>query len=175
MFWREHSYVAYSTTYAGYLTLCRKSAFWRRKKISCCMSSPFTPEEIYWIVILGYSVMRFNVKFPGKKRKYSPRLPKNFIIPDFLSFCVLMFFEIQSLVFHSIGLHAVGMDWPAGLCFAVILGGENTSFLFDCPTISVMCEFPGIMSIWFSSAMIYPAYRVEWLSHVLIQTKISLI
>ena len=35
MFWREHSYVAYSTTYVGYLTLHRKSAFWRRKKISC--------------------------------------------------------------------------------------------------------------------------------------------
>ena len=35
MFWREHSYVAYSTTYVGYLTLRRKSAFLCRKKISC--------------------------------------------------------------------------------------------------------------------------------------------
>ena len=35
MFWREHSYIAYSTTYIGYLTLRRKSAFLRRKKISC--------------------------------------------------------------------------------------------------------------------------------------------
>ena len=36
MFWREHSYVAFSTTYVGYLTLQRKSAYLRRKKISCC-------------------------------------------------------------------------------------------------------------------------------------------
>ena len=32
MFWREHSYVAFSTTYVGYLTLRRKSAYLRRKK-----------------------------------------------------------------------------------------------------------------------------------------------
>ena len=32
MFWREHSYVAYSTTYIGYLTLHRKSAYLHRKK-----------------------------------------------------------------------------------------------------------------------------------------------
>ena len=39
MFWREHSYVAYSTTYVAYLTLRRKSAYLRRKKISClCFS-----------------------------------------------------------------------------------------------------------------------------------------
>ena len=36
MFWREHSYIAFSTTYVGYLTLRRKSAlaYLRRKKIS---------------------------------------------------------------------------------------------------------------------------------------------
>ena len=33
MFWREHSYVAFSTTYIGYLTLRRKSAYLHRKKI----------------------------------------------------------------------------------------------------------------------------------------------
>ena len=38
MFWREHSYVAFSTTYVGYLTLRRKSAYLRRKKISCCQA-----------------------------------------------------------------------------------------------------------------------------------------
>ena len=36
MFWCEHSYVAYSTTYVGYSTLRRKSAFLCRKTISCC-------------------------------------------------------------------------------------------------------------------------------------------
>ena len=35
MFWCEHIYVAFSTTYVGYLTLRRKSAYLRRKKISC--------------------------------------------------------------------------------------------------------------------------------------------
>ena len=40
MFWREHSYVAYSTTYVGYLTLRRKSAFLRRKKTSCSRYRP---------------------------------------------------------------------------------------------------------------------------------------
>ena len=35
MFWCEHIYVAFSTIYVGYLTLCRKSAYLRRKKISC--------------------------------------------------------------------------------------------------------------------------------------------
>ena len=35
MFWREHSYVAFSTTYIGYLTLRRKSAYLRMQKISC--------------------------------------------------------------------------------------------------------------------------------------------
>ena len=34
MFWREHSYIAFSTTYVGYLTLRRKIAYLRRKKIS---------------------------------------------------------------------------------------------------------------------------------------------
>ena len=37
MFWSEHSYVAYSATYVGYLTLHRKSEFLLRKKISCCV------------------------------------------------------------------------------------------------------------------------------------------
>ena len=37
MFWREHSYVAFSTTYVGYLTLHRKSAYLRREKISCSL------------------------------------------------------------------------------------------------------------------------------------------
>ena len=37
MFWREHSFVEYSTTYVGYLTLRRKSVFLHRKKISCCI------------------------------------------------------------------------------------------------------------------------------------------
>ena len=32
MFWREHSYIAFSTTYVGYLTLRRKSAYLHRKK-----------------------------------------------------------------------------------------------------------------------------------------------
>ena len=32
MFWREHSYLAFSTTCVGYLTLRRKSAYLRRKK-----------------------------------------------------------------------------------------------------------------------------------------------
>ena len=35
MFWCEHIYVAFSTIYIGYLTLRRKSAYLRRKKISC--------------------------------------------------------------------------------------------------------------------------------------------
>ena len=35
MFWCEHIYVAFSTIYVGYLTLRRKSAYLRRKKISC--------------------------------------------------------------------------------------------------------------------------------------------
>ena len=34
MFWCEHIYVAFSTIYVGYLTLRRKSAYLRRKKIS---------------------------------------------------------------------------------------------------------------------------------------------
>ena len=33
MFWREHSYVAFSTTYVGCLTLRWKSAYLRRKKL----------------------------------------------------------------------------------------------------------------------------------------------
>ena len=37
MFWCEHIYVAFSTTYVGYLTLHRKSAYLRRKKISRCL------------------------------------------------------------------------------------------------------------------------------------------
>ena len=35
MFWCEHIYIAFSTIYVGYLTLRRKSAYLRRKKISC--------------------------------------------------------------------------------------------------------------------------------------------
>ena len=35
MFWSEHSYIEYSTTYVGCLTLRRNSAFLRRIKISC--------------------------------------------------------------------------------------------------------------------------------------------
>ena len=38
MFWCEHIYVAFSTIYVGYLTLRRKSAYLRRRKISCSMS-----------------------------------------------------------------------------------------------------------------------------------------
>ena len=45
MFWREHSYVAYSTTYVGYLTLRRKSAFLCRKKILCSESGPSMSED----------------------------------------------------------------------------------------------------------------------------------
>ena len=40
MFWCEHSYIAYSTTYVGYSTLRRKSAFLCRKKISCYFPIP---------------------------------------------------------------------------------------------------------------------------------------
>ena len=43
MFWREHSYVAFSTTYVGYLTLRRKSAYLHRKKISCCRAGASIP------------------------------------------------------------------------------------------------------------------------------------
>ena len=35
MFWGEHSYVEYSTTYIGFSSLSRKSAFLLRIKISC--------------------------------------------------------------------------------------------------------------------------------------------
>ena len=41
MFWCEHIYVAFSTIYVGYLTLRRKSAYLRRKKISCSLSRSF--------------------------------------------------------------------------------------------------------------------------------------
>ena len=35
MFWSEYTVIEYSTTYVGYLTLLRESAFLCRKKISC--------------------------------------------------------------------------------------------------------------------------------------------
>ena len=43
MFWCEHSYVAYSTTYIGYLTLLRKSAFYVGKKYHAVQQQPQTP------------------------------------------------------------------------------------------------------------------------------------
>ena len=43
MVWSEHSYVGYSTTYKGFSTLFRKSAFLRRIKISSCATVAATP------------------------------------------------------------------------------------------------------------------------------------
>ena len=45
MFWSEHSYIEYSTTYIGYSTLRRKSAFLCRIKISAVPDALEQPEE----------------------------------------------------------------------------------------------------------------------------------
>ena len=61
MFWCEHIYVAFSTIYVGYLTLRRKSAYLRRKKISCC--SGWIPG--HYNMFLG-NPLRFH--FPSKTK-----------------------------------------------------------------------------------------------------------
>ena len=63
--WSEHSYVEYSTTYPGFSTLHRKSAFLRRINISCfhpiCVPEEILPKDTAKMKA-GQCFLRLNVE-----------------------------------------------------------------------------------------------------------------
>ena len=64
--------------------------------------------------------------------------------------CLLKFFYMQISICLIVGLYHMDEIWPAGLCFAVSFGGENTSFLFGSQKFIIfMGEVTEMEAIWF--------------------------
>ena len=138
MFWHEHSYVAYSTTYVGYLTLHRKSAFLhimltistsRILFLSALIVQSFNnlhnnKRSIQWWrhlqhcclfynimnVIVGVVVLRCNIQFSGQNYCLFQNCPILFISPNFLSCCLQMNTKLLSLFCNTTELHPAVMD-----------------------------------------------------------------
>ena len=93
MFWCEHIYVAISTIYVGYLTLRSKSAFWRRKKISCSAQ----PEHYRCHNLLEsfHNVSRNQNDAWNTTRKLL--IDRSYDFPDVSSRCNALFLDFKGL------------------------------------------------------------------------------
>ena len=75
MFWCEHIYVAFSTTYIGYLTLRRKSEYLRRKKISCWHRSIWAQQVLpqYGLIVWKGASTEHTTRCLGSAQTVLPR------------------------------------------------------------------------------------------------------
>ena len=84
-----------------------------------CMSRPFTPTAIHWIIILGYSIGRAAVKFLGKDS-----CSVILFVQSFCPAACWSFSEIKVYLPNSSLISGWDGFWSADLCFAVSFVGE---------------------------------------------------
>ena len=104
---------------------------WQILGINLAWSSSYTPRAIYWIWISEHSIVRINVKFFCQ----NSYLFKSFLkwVPTFRPAACWSSPKTQvNLPYYWVISCWDGL-WPAGLCFAVRVWGENTSILFGQP------------------------------------------